>query len=592
MNIVEEAQNKAAQAAVDHFAVALPPPPTKASPQIPENQISFKSQLHTYAQKNNFDLPKYEAVREGFAHASRFKANVTVDGQTYNSPQFFNTVKEAENDAARVALSSLSVDENPQDNSSLYKNMLQELATKEGLHLPKYNTVSSGASHMPVFSSTVEIDGHSFMGEVGRSKKQAEINAAKVAWFKLKERSVVNFGRANSPFSYSKHEHIEPAPLGSKSKDTNLAHKQLASSGLQSRDIPDLGLPKPLSTALSYVKVVKSGDVSARAKLSSGCLDNEHLQPASLGSQPKDNRNLMCENLESAFSGSQSKDTRDLELPKPLSVPLSFVAMKHSGNNSDKKQKDESTVNNRSSTVAMPINLQDHQDPYITEGTMVSGNGLTKKIAASYDKLDSKVPANQGICSIPRNRSSNHLVANENSSLLCNRVRVYPRTSDMVLPEGAIPLPFSDDMWVAVSLDFSDHEGINHEDGQAIENDSDIVSMAPVVHDDQGTNSGSKENMLNGNAHIDKTILSLPKLDVEVIEDTFPEDETKSSTGSACDNHCVVDVNSASPIREMACSFECNRVRVYPKKPGMVLPEGASLLPFSDDSWVAVSLNF
>ena len=65
--------------------------------------------------------------------------------------------------------------------------MLQELATKKGISLPKYKTASNGASHMPSFSSTIEIGGSSFIGDVANSKKQAEMNAAKVAWFKHKE---------------------------------------------------------------------------------------------------------------------------------------------------------------------------------------------------------------------------------------------------------------------------------------------------------------------------------------------------------------------------------------------------------------------
>lgn len=40
-----------------------------------------------------------------------------------------------------------------------------------------------------------------------------------------------------------------------------------------------------------------------------------------------------------------------------------------------------------------------------------------------------------------------------NDSLLGKRVRVYPRKPNLVLPQGATLLPFSDDMWVAVSLD-------------------------------------------------------------------------------------------------------------------------------------------
>lgn len=42
--------------------------------------------------------------------------------------------------------------------------------------------------------------------------------------------------------------------------------------------------------------------------------------------------------------------------------------------------------------------------------------------------------------------------------LLCNRVSVYPRKPDVVLPVGATLIPFNDSAWVAVSLDFSEHE--------------------------------------------------------------------------------------------------------------------------------------
>ena len=36
----------------------------------------------------------------------------------------------------------------------------------------------------------------------------------------------------------------------------------------------------------------------------------------------------------------------------------------------------------------------------------------------------------------------------------------------------------------------------------------------------------------------------------------------------------------------------CNKVRVYRKFPSHALPEGITVLPISDDKWVAVSLDF
>ncbi|KAK8953541.1 Double-stranded RNA-binding protein 1 [Platanthera guangdongensis] len=46
----------------------------------------------------------------------------------------------------------------------------------------------------------------------------------------------------------------------------------------------------------------------------------------------------------------------------------------------------------------------------------------------------------------------------DSPTLLCNRVWVYPRKPDLVLPAGATLLPLSDSAWVAVSLDFPDRD--------------------------------------------------------------------------------------------------------------------------------------
>lgn len=142
-----------------------------------------------YAQKQNIVFPVYSCEREGPPHASRFKCRVTIDGKTYESPEYFSTLKEAEHAAAKVALISLSPDCVQKDDSAFYKNLLQELVQKEGsLHLPTYSTSRSGEAHSPVFVSSVEIEGENFIGEEAKTKKQAETSAAKVAYNALKER--------------------------------------------------------------------------------------------------------------------------------------------------------------------------------------------------------------------------------------------------------------------------------------------------------------------------------------------------------------------------------------------------------------------
>ncbi|BFG25158.1 hypothetical protein CerSpe_114330 [Prunus speciosa] len=151
-------------------------------------QHLYKNQLQTYAQKRNLLLPVYSCEREGPPHACRFKCRVTVDEHTYEGQEFLPTMKEAEHAVAKVALMSLLPNGIQEDYIGLYKNVLQELIQKEGFSMPVYSTKNSGKVHVPIFVSTVEIEGETFTGSEARSKKQAEMSVAKVAYHTLRER--------------------------------------------------------------------------------------------------------------------------------------------------------------------------------------------------------------------------------------------------------------------------------------------------------------------------------------------------------------------------------------------------------------------
>ncbi|KAF8089395.1 hypothetical protein N665_0506s0003 [Sinapis alba] len=146
----------------------------------------YKSQLQSYVLKQNMDLPVYAAERQGPAHAPLFRCKVTACGQTFQSHEFFPTLKAAEHAAAKVALASLTP-LNPEGVVDVaYKNLLQEIAQKENSLLPVYGTSTSGPSHAPTFTSTVEIAGNVYKGEEAKTKKLAEMNAAKVAFMSIK----------------------------------------------------------------------------------------------------------------------------------------------------------------------------------------------------------------------------------------------------------------------------------------------------------------------------------------------------------------------------------------------------------------------
>lgn len=142
---------------------------------------TFKNRLQHFTQKHNLSMPAYCSEFEGPPHARRFRSKVIIADKTYQSSQFFPTLKEAEHAAAKVAFETLSHDD-IQEDETLYKTLLQELAQKKGLQFPKYTTVRSGPSHVPTFVSTVEIGTDVFQGLEARTKKQAEMSAAKVAY--------------------------------------------------------------------------------------------------------------------------------------------------------------------------------------------------------------------------------------------------------------------------------------------------------------------------------------------------------------------------------------------------------------------------
>ncbi|KAG6521922.1 hypothetical protein ZIOFF_019056 [Zingiber officinale] len=271
-----------------------------------------KSRLQELCQRQQWSLPEYATSHDGPAHNFRFSATVTVNGSSFHSPDLSRTSKEAQNKAALVAFEQLSdvVPQSPpvdlpppptpapalpidlvalmslfgdqQDDGIMYKNLLQELVQKEGLPMPEYNTTRYGERHVPTFSVTVEIKGKLFQGDAAKTKRQAETNAAKIAYSYLYQ---------------DEHDPMEKQ-----------GHTSASKNGKQPlQDLPESG-----SSGSSY-----SPDCSTR------------------------------HNFTSAHS----------ELPMPGS----------------------------------------------------------------------------------------------SRSILCNRVQVYPRKADVVLPEGGIALPFSDDSWVAVT---------------------------------------------------------------------------------------------------------------------------------------------
>ncbi|KAL4318573.1 hypothetical protein GQ457_18G005690 [Hibiscus cannabinus] len=177
----------------------------------------FKSKLQELCQRRQWALPRYTSMKDGPDHNPCFKSSVFLNGTSFHSSVLCKSCKEAQNDAAKSAFlhftsssSSSSSSYSPaaaaanpipvqEADLGIYKNMLQELTQREEWSLPEYKTSKCGVPHRPTFFSSVQVEGHLFYGKAGKSKKEAEINAAKLAYTNLTERLQISSSEVSSP---------------------------------------------------------------------------------------------------------------------------------------------------------------------------------------------------------------------------------------------------------------------------------------------------------------------------------------------------------------------------------------------------------
>ncbi|CAO2171623.1 unnamed protein product [Urochloa humidicola] len=482
----KEAYNLAAMAALEHLS-ALPaaapvPVPAAPAPAQPGTQLPYKNQLQMYAQKRGKQLPSYRPIYEGSLHAPLFKSEVTIDGQKFESPEYCRTMKEAEAAAAKVALISLPQEASPPQQSPVpsvsYKNLLQELVQKQGFPLPVYTTTTNISSHSGAFLSTVEIQGTTFQGEPGNTKKQAEMNAAKVAFQHFKDRDK---GSACSAVHGRSSMQQETNNLFSEQNIKILSSMQQGSKNLSSGQkikILTPELPVPVVSTAKHGKdnifdVEPSTEVEAMN--SSPEVEKLLLSEPSAGieimdlSPEVDKLSLPEQNMDAKVSESSLKVDK-LHLPEP-STEIEVI---HSSLQVDKppiaEPSTEAEAMHSYLQVDKPPIAEPSTEVEVTDSSLKVGQPPIPKASSEVEAMDSSLEHTSAV-----NGHSPSIASTSASSLtvptmavssegcgcymLTNRIQVYPRHTDMAIPEGATMLPFSDDMWVAVSLPYSNNNG-------------------------------------------------------------------------------------------------------------------------------------
>jgi hypothetical protein len=72
---------------------------------LPDTNRLSKKHLQNYARKNNLDPPVFTIKTERL----HYKATVVIDEKSFESPTFCNSIKEAEQAAAKIALRELPI---------------------------------------------------------------------------------------------------------------------------------------------------------------------------------------------------------------------------------------------------------------------------------------------------------------------------------------------------------------------------------------------------------------------------------------------------------------------------------------------------
>ncbi|XP_051186121.1 double-stranded RNA-binding protein 8 [Lolium perenne] len=171
-----------------------------------ENCYVFKSRLQEYAQKAGLMAPEYQTLKEGPSHEPVFRSTVLINNAKYESLPGFFSRKAAEQSAAEVALMEIGKSAAVATNASipavqetgLCKNLLQEYAQKMNYAIPSYICVKQ-TSGVGSFICTVEIGGIHYIGATARTKKEAEIKAARTALLAIQGQSE---GCANGSTKY------------------------------------------------------------------------------------------------------------------------------------------------------------------------------------------------------------------------------------------------------------------------------------------------------------------------------------------------------------------------------------------------------
>ncbi|CAI0384712.1 unnamed protein product [Linum tenue] len=416
-------------------------PQPSGSAEIPKDmQHLCKNQLQIYAQKRGLPLPLYSHERDGPPHAVRFKSTVTIEGKTYTGDGFFPTLKDAENSAAKAALASLLPSGSGEEEMG-YKNLLQEFAQKKCFLLPIYVTTRAGEVHAPTFISTVEVNQQVFTGQEARTKKLAEMSAAKTAYTHLKEGNS-NQSAAGPVAAGQEQELCLPTP---KVDSGLLAH-------LNQNFQPKL---HPVAASKEQ-KLVSS---SPQVELGLLVHPNQNIGPELLVPSEKVGHAGVAEPSTIDPGSFSNKTISKIPSPSPGSPSLSNLQEETADSGTVVAGTNPLVIHPSPDSTEVVKNLPASHpaaSPCFIPSVTDAGGVVDSDSSIQHQKgLNPGLPASISLmpsATLADDRSYSGISGLIKSSIgLPNRIVIHPRNISLTYPPGSTVLPVSDSNWVAVS---------------------------------------------------------------------------------------------------------------------------------------------
>ncbi|CAK9232137.1 unnamed protein product [Sphagnum troendelagicum] len=231
------------------------------------------------------------------------KSTVNLSGEVFESPNYCGTLRQAEHAAAEVVALNMLSRQGPFSVScctdpckSVQELVAGECTQRAGVSLSVYTTTRHGPGHLPVFKCTVRVADLEFQGEAGKTKKQAEKNAAMAAWLALKKLS--NQGQPTTGLAETE---------VTEEQERNLIAQALAAAFYKEGSIPSMQpLPHPSYLPIGVSLPPRIRDISS---MSREAVAVSRVVASSLGSGLGTSGSSTCSELGNSLEGQTQSAT-------------------------------------------------------------------------------------------------------------------------------------------------------------------------------------------------------------------------------------------------------------------------------------------